>query len=331
MRVIQFIHPGNEFKFHKNKGFVYDSSDKRWIRIWNSDDKHYRKLIKCAGCYVNPNNPSKPVDADELYFWGEWESYSHFTQMNGAGIHEPFYGFPKGVQNTDPYVFGDDGFKYCICQQTGKLLDLNDGDIIVFGTNKNNYFCIDTIFVVDLSKTVLSSDIKKTCGKGFTSRYIDVTLSQLRQYLRLPYKPAPKGKKENKVYRSRTWSDNNHIFSFVPCCINYKPVKFQISWNDLNYKKYFGKNSQGRKITELHDSEIDMFWNWLLGEIMRQNFVLGISFAEPQTKHLNQSVISKTQQMVRDDLAKVMAKQITNRQELNIEISWVYNLIKGTV
>ena len=160
---IQLNHPGRQKPFKLGKG--YFNLGKNIVREWSNDSVHFRKFIQNNGYYVNgllDLNPSQ----DELYFWGEWEGNSFFNpfpkddyQILPNGLHKLFHSTViRGLQNTDPYIYGDD-FKYCVCKQKGQLIRLVLDDLILFGTvlPSLNKFYIDTVFVIkdhDLSSTV---------------------------------------------------------------------------------------------------------------------------------------------------------------------------------
>src|SRR6266508_398552 len=106
--VVQFMHPGAE-----HGGPV-------GIKAWNSG-AHRRKFLRLNGKYIEAIGAVPR--SDELVFWSEWEPESHVERVvNAVGggprwIHRPFYVRPvsyRGLQNTDPFVFGD-CFFYTLC------------------------------------------------------------------------------------------------------------------------------------------------------------------------------------------------------------------------
>ncbi len=94
-------------------------------------------------------------------FWAEWEPPSEVIDEIRAPlpgkpgfVYRPYWVHPgsfRGLQNTDPFVFG--GFYYGICRQnrsTGptQLQRLLPGSVILFGSHLGGEFVLDTVFVV---------------------------------------------------------------------------------------------------------------------------------------------------------------------------------------
>ena len=101
--VVQFIHPGLEHRISGN-----------W-KAWNKNG-HRRKFLQQRGSYVKLPDTVGPETGD-LVFWGEWEPESDGVPIvrplqNGPRwVHRPFYVRPasyRDLQNTDPFVFGDE-------------------------------------------------------------------------------------------------------------------------------------------------------------------------------------------------------------------------------
>lgn len=163
IKVVQFLHSGKEYKLSEA-----EKEAKR--KFWNCEPKHQRKFLHTTGVYIKDG---KKTEEKDIYFWGEWEPDSEVSLIkNPAGkhyphfIHKPFLRLKKSEQltkgdknptptNTDPFVFGEDGFYYSCCMQSRykKLQLLEPGSIILFGSNINHntpdaYFALDTVFVV---------------------------------------------------------------------------------------------------------------------------------------------------------------------------------------
>ncbi len=150
---VQFLHPGTEHTPNKNDNFI----------SWNTKE-HKRKFIKNPGQYLENNCPKN----SDLVFWGEWEPQSEvlqrFNPRNSTYpkyLYQPYYSIPlnkKGLQNTDPFIFGDQ-FHYVCCQQVKKSLrTLDRGSVILFGSCLNKQFVLDTVFVVDSYHDIKSFD-----------------------------------------------------------------------------------------------------------------------------------------------------------------------------
>ena len=169
---LQFLHPGAE----------HDPTPKNSNSIsWNTKN-HKRKFIKDPGQYLE-NNICKDSD---LVFWGEWKPQSNvlqnLTQIDNTYpkyLYQPYYSIlsnEQGLQNTDPFVFGDQ-FHYVCCQQIRKSLRFLDrGSVILFGSCINKQFVLDTVFVVDSYHDIKSlSQVKKLVSPT----YQDVTISRI--------------------------------------------------------------------------------------------------------------------------------------------------------
>jgi hypothetical protein len=146
---IQFMHPGGA---HKPDG----GRSKDWNR---TTSEHARKFLRLPGEYLADGESKE----GKLLFWAEWEPESEVVEWiadpiadGPVHIYRPFYRSPpfyKGLQNTDPFVFG--GFFYTGCKQrtnNGKtetqLRRLKPGSVILFGSQLHGAFVLDTVFVV---------------------------------------------------------------------------------------------------------------------------------------------------------------------------------------
>lgn len=208
---VQLNHPGKEKPFKIGKG--YHEANGLIIREWNHDKEHYRKFIRNEGEYL-PSLDAQ-LQVGKLLFWGEWEGNSVFRPFENSnscpnGIHEPFHSsINKGCENTDPYVYGN-FFKYDTCSQSGKLINLDAGSMVLFGTTKNFGFELDTVFIVKTFEPAQS--VFNSKGRKYSQVYLEETLEQLEEtYF------GPKFSKHKKLYHGLTWRDNKRYFSFVPC------------------------------------------------------------------------------------------------------------------
>jgi hypothetical protein len=145
---VQFLHPGGEHR-------PDDGSIKRW-----NTKEHRRKFLVRPGKYV----AGAKLLEGEMEFWGEWEPDSRVVKSiadpiphGPRFIYEPYYVLPEsyiGLQNTDPFVFGE-RFHYTGCQQrttngSTQLRYLSRGSVILFGSCEDkSAFVLDTVFVVD--------------------------------------------------------------------------------------------------------------------------------------------------------------------------------------
>jgi len=172
---IQFLHPGGE---HKPDGL---------IKKWNKEN-HQRKFLRRPGRYVADG---KVKEADIL-FWGEWEPESRVERKIDAPIfqgphyvYEPYYVMPKsydGLQNTDPFVFGEQ-FHYTFCHQSkAKLRHLSPGSVILFGSCNDHAFVLDTVFVVGdhwIDHTRVNR--QRVLAQAISQEYEEVTISPMYQ------------------------------------------------------------------------------------------------------------------------------------------------------
>ena len=150
-RFIQFPHPGAEPTLN---------SGQNWLIAGRP---HARKFMQVNGRYCS--SADQEEIAGKLRFWGEWEAESELVDnFTCSGVYpmmprhlwRPYYinaDNYEGLQNTDPFVFGDQ-FIYSNCRQFRhhSLRCLAIGSIILFGSGKTidgeRRFVIDTVFVV---------------------------------------------------------------------------------------------------------------------------------------------------------------------------------------
>ena len=141
---VQCLHPGAEHRPPRGS-----------VMPWNCGP-HRRKFVQqCGRCRLTPDDEAG-LEGD-LHFWAEWEPESALIrEFDGDSdgwpryLHKPLFiarDTHAGLQNTDPFVFGD-RFYYCICQQRGVMQRLDRGSVILFGSCRRNSFALDTVFVV---------------------------------------------------------------------------------------------------------------------------------------------------------------------------------------
>lgn len=197
MRIVMLNHPGGEIGWSAKKihiGFRMLPNGqilREWNNIQNKQGRyiHFRKFIRCNGSYLSHINGQ--VNSGPLYFWGEWEGNSIFYPVNSNGVptgyHVPVHStLIHGHQNTDPYVYGE-GFKYAICRQDGIMQQLNQHDLILFGSNTKNGFYLDCVFVVNNFEP--APHVRQNKANNYTPVYSEETLDRLFEYLRKPHVP----------------------------------------------------------------------------------------------------------------------------------------------
>lgn len=158
-RVIQFIHPGFEYKGKTLGPRPQATGVMRWKR---GRSEHNRKYLIARGAAMDPTSGERHVDTT-LGFWGEWEAPSRWRRAEHAVpayhpsvFHEPSRPAspPEGSrQNTDPLVFGE-AFVYSNCKQDRSAMQrMPAGSIVLFGRGMKVdgvlRFTLDTCFVVD--------------------------------------------------------------------------------------------------------------------------------------------------------------------------------------
>src|SRR5690242_15290003 len=111
--LVQFMHPGGE---HGPAGAERD---------WNVGS-HRRLFVRAPGTCIDLDGTER---AGPMVFWAEWEAEAELLRSYPAAgdrgpryLFAPFYRPRRsyfGLQNTDPFVFGDQ-FHYAGCQQYRK-------------------------------------------------------------------------------------------------------------------------------------------------------------------------------------------------------------------
>jgi hypothetical protein len=274
--VIQFMHPGGEHRVAKDG----------W-KDWNTTD-HRRKFISSMGRSMEPGGE---ISESNLSFWGEWEAPSRqvFSWKRQGNLPENLVvpTFPgraattRGLQNTDPYVFGD-SFKYTLCRQikNGKptyFTNLAPGTLILFGSKVQHQFVLDTAFVVDNESTNHSSQNWESELSHVSSVYRAVTLEPM--YGDVNIKP------ENtfRFYSgARIENAINGMYSFFPCIQETNdPMRFERPVIDVpgivNHALMMGS-----KGTKMPLSEIEKVWQLVVSQVHNQGLRLGLSAREPE-------------------------------------------------
>ncbi len=174
---VQFIHPGGEH-------VPEDGRVKRW-NTW----PHRRKFLLQRGTYLENEMPHTA----DLMFWGEWEpesavvkTFDHWNRELPHYLYQPYIVLPTAgnwLQNTDPFVFGDQ-FHYTCCQQWAngrptQLRHLDKGAVVLFGSCiARSVFVIDTVFVVD-HWIDYSVDTRDHVRDHVSPTYYDATLARV--------------------------------------------------------------------------------------------------------------------------------------------------------
>ena len=281
--IIQFPHPGGE---HNNKTGTK----------WNTGS-HKRKYLKVKGSYLKTLS-SKPIK-DTVYFWGEWEAQSHVTPISGVIKHnfpkyifEPCYKLPVGTANTDPFVFGNQ-FYYCICKQGHypALRNLDKGDMILFGSNLNKHFVLDTVFVIKDWQEFEIKDLASLKSK-FNDAFYHASLEPIINAKQVTSKCIavdtktglclPENGDNNdddktvlngkyRIYEAVMYSDKdsfNGIFSYSPCLPD--PVgRNGFARPIINHSSVSQGLNQGIKI--IKNEDVVKVWNEITTSILNQD------------------------------------------------------------
>ena len=210
--IIEFTHPGGQLKMRNrnrmNDAYHYTNPSRTGgVRYWNNDDRHYRKFIRGNAILEGAN------DYRDICFWGEWEAQSRFGLLNNAdkfqpnAIHFPILDMAQiGYHNTDPFVLGD-RFYYSNCKQRSKgiLHAIENFSMILFGTEYNAGFALDTVFVIQSSRS--TREYFNNCAE-YPEQFRLMAADHRDLYVENP---------TFRLYHGLMESDGDEIYSFVPC------------------------------------------------------------------------------------------------------------------
>lgn len=269
---VQFMHPGGE---HKPQAGGH--------MAWNVG-RHLRKFLVADGRRIS----GEKVLAGKLCFWGEWEAQSTATRLlfRPSGdypeyVHQPYYSVPRsiaGLQNTDPFVFGD-CFHYTGCQQNTKrgptqLRHLSVGSVILFGSHKAGRFQLDSVFVVKRYVDHSPQDYMRVLKGIVSSAYWDVTV--------LPwYQGRECGPGESyRLYYGATYdSPLEGMYSFFPA----RPYQLQSGFERPTIALVDvvnGTLTQGMRLNpQASIAHVRELWQSVVQQVTAQQLELGV-FAE---------------------------------------------------
>lgn len=267
---VQFIHPGHEH--------APDAGD---IKSWNRGP-HRRKFLLADGTYLLGSERCE----GRVAFWGEWEPPSRVVARYPADgdlprfVHEPILERPdsfRGLQNTDPYVFGD-RFLYTGCQQhtnrgatETQLRRLSRGSVILFGSCRDlTRFVVDTVFVVADSVDHSFRDHKEVLHGVVADHYWAVTLG--------PWYADGGDAMSFRLYLGATPQDPvEGMFSFVPCVPAESTEDPRFPRPELRLLGSITPHlRQGKKMTKLaslHD--VAGVWAQVVEQVERHDLALG--------------------------------------------------------
>lgn len=299
--IIQFMHPGQEHPYNTNEHMKPKNTK-----------THKRNFICTTGNYIDKNE--KLHKSEQLAFWGEWENEA--TVIKNYNSEKPF---PKALispkvpdsnpANIDPFVFGE-RFKYFWCQQRqiGKMKKLEKGDIILFGSNLNQKFVLDTVFVVkdkvsykypnefDKIKKMLSKedfDLFLKCSLSFKEYDCEYDGCASKNKTNQPCSDSCNKKEEKSndfertFYIGATYEDRNEVngmYSFVPTKKNtdceaqgFARIALQ---SDSGINLEISDNlSQNYKINELEGTDTTKIWTSIKNQVLNEGCLLGVQFS----------------------------------------------------
>jgi hypothetical protein len=270
---VQFIHPGGEHV-----------PDHDGLKDWNTGP-HRRKFLTAPGRYL----VAGAMRSDELVFWGEWEPQSRVVgtypdPAPGAPrfLYKPYYSPPANslgarLQNTDPFVFGDQ-FHYTGCLQHTKrgatqLRYLDRGSIILFGScRERRNFVIDTVFVVDrwIDHNRANQRAPEVRG-AVSSTYGEVTLDPW-------YAGDVPAERSHRLYFGATpETPVDGMFSFFPC-LTAHAAEHGFARPVIRIDRRITPHLlQGKKLTSLVDLEgAGGLWAEVARQVEQQDLKLGV-------------------------------------------------------
>ena len=274
---VQFLHPGGEH-----------APEVGSRKAWNTG-KHRRKFLAIGGHYLERNGPQN----DEIVFWGEWEPESRVIADiveplpdGPRWVYQPYYvptAAHRGLQNTDPFVFGE-RFYYTGCMQHTKkgstqLRNLAQGSVILFGSCLHkSHFVVDTVFVVADQIDHSKRDFRDRLHGRVSETFEKVTLAPW-------YGNMDKRDKSHRLYFGATFeSPIEGMFSFFPC-LPYKEHPRGFARPIIRIPGVIsGAMCQGfKKNVQASASEVGALWEDVRRQIMDQGLRLGIEAALPES------------------------------------------------
>lgn len=252
---------------------------------WNLTTHHWRKLLFSKDSYFIDKLGNKAQKGD-ITFIGEWECCSECTDCKTnnklfSKLHKPFTttldNYPN-ILSTAPFVFGPK-FYYSCCK-IEKSANMAPGDIIIFGSYKNNLphkIIIDTVMVLSEKIPLLEKQEHQ-----FPYGYTHVTLSRLH-----PDSTIWKG----LMYDEHSGNDNNDtttpIFSFVPCLLDKNISSTNIPCIiDNTFFGYTIKGNQNTKAIDIKDEDIQKVFNEIASRVIAAGFYLGVRMPTPTNREI---------------------------------------------
>lgn len=275
-RFVQFIHPGGEH-----------SLDRRGQRPWNLTRRgHRRKFLRCDGAYVLGNRFTR----GPLEFWGEWEPQSDLIERvvnpvpNGPHfVFRPYWSEPAdgytGLQNTDPFVFGE-RICYMGCQQRDRrgptrMSGLGVGSVVLFGSQLSKterVFVLDTVLVVAGWTEHTAQDFR---GLAVDPTYMAVTFKPW-------YENHPGTSVRWRLYFGATHKEQiGKMYSFFPCRPSSE-CKRGFARPIIELDGYVNPDLEQRtRAPEVSQKKAFELWSSVCKQVKDQGLTLGLSADMP--------------------------------------------------
>ena len=237
-----------------------------------------------------------------MLYWGEWEPESEAQRIDNPidrgprFIHVPYYVVPRsyrGLQNTDPFVFGEQ-FHYTGCQQrttksVTQLRYLSEGSVILFGSCEDrNEFVLDTVFVVDRWIDHSRLNYRRVLGGAISPEYEEVTVCPWYQEPVAQAKScAPAGSQATwRLYFGVTCANPlQGMYSFFPCR-PYDAKSKGFGRPRISLPSVITDNlNQGKKLTEKRSlDEMKLLWRRVAEQVIEQGLALGVYAEMPERR-----------------------------------------------
>jgi hypothetical protein len=281
------MHPGGEH-----------SPDIGNARTWNTGD-HKRKFMTNAGEYIDGGRRKR----GEIVFRGEWEPESEVVTRvekpvteGPRYIHRPYWQARKsyrGLQNTDPFVFGDQ-ISYTRCRQYSKrrptfLRNLDRGSVILFGSHKSGYFVLDTVLVVaswtDHDMRTFRDEVTNTIHPIYRDATFQPIYGNRTSCVPGKAGSAPEGVTFRLYFGATIENSVEGMFSYFPCAkADSKPRGFaRPRIHGIPMEAITNGLMMGKRKTEVGSvSEMKIVWDGVRAQVEAQGLALGVATDMPQ-------------------------------------------------
>ncbi|MDD3153519.1 MAG: hypothetical protein PHS41_01530 [Victivallaceae bacterium] len=302
-KIIQFIHPGAERTPFRGENWKPCADHEKGYCGWTPCKKsHTRKFLLCPGQYFDWNT-QQVVSAENLRVWCEAEWNTKVLALPSPSEGEPKWEHTftqlenncKNKINTDPYIFGET-FKYSNCRQKhfSELQNLSPGDMILFGSQKQNrtqkgawHFMLDTVFVVSDQRFTFNALKPIQCELNITDMFRKTVLARQADDDCSSWRKSCNMKGDCRLYFGASYAKQyNKMYSFAPVKLGL-PGTAGYSRMTLDSLSVNGEDNciakgqlRGIKYTEVKN--IAAYWDALLMECRNKGFYPGVLFSEPQ-------------------------------------------------